>query len=221
MPKIYLSPSDQSKNTYAAGNTTEEKQCERIATATAAALKRCGFDVIANLADGMYTKITQSNEWGADLHVCIHTNAYNEKVSGTRVFCYNLKGEGYKAAQAVFNALAPITPGTSENVKETPSLYEIRMSTAPCVYVEVDFHDVDEVALWIINHVEEIGEAICKGICQYFGVKYVEPKKETVAQSDTLYRVQVGAFKVKANADAYLKKVQAAGFTDAYISVGK
>jgi len=219
MPKVYLSPSDQSKNTYAAGNTTEEKQCERIATATATALKRCGLDVIANLADGMYTKITQSNEWGADLHVCIHTNAYNEKVSGTRVFCYNLKGEGYKAAQAVFNALAPITPGTSENIKENTSLYEIRMSTAPCVYVEVDFHDVDEVALWIINHVEEIGEAICKGICQYFGVKYVVPKKTT--QSGTIYRVQVGAFKVKANADAYLKKVRAAGFPEAYITTGK
>lgn len=219
MPKVYLSPSDQSKNTYAAGNTTEEKQCERIATATATALKRCGFDVIANLADGMYTKITQSNEWGADLHVCIHTNAYNEKVTGTRVFCYNRKGEGYKAAQAVFNALAPITPGTSENIKENTSLYEIRMSTAPCVYVEVDFHDVDEVALWIINHVAEIGEAICKGICQYFGIPYVAPKKAT--EGDTIYRVQVGAFKVKANADAYLKKVRAAGFKDAYITTGK
>lgn len=219
MPKVYLSPSDQSKNTYAAGNTTEEKQCERIATATATALKRCGFDVIANLTDGMYTKITQSNEWGADIHVCIHTNAYNEKVSGTRVFCYNLKGEGYKAAQAVFNCLAPITPGTSENIKENTSLYEIRMSTAPCVYVEVDFHDVDEVALWIINHVEEIGEAICKGICQYFGVKYVAPKKAT--EGGTIYRIQVGSFRVKANADAYLKKVQAAGFPDAYITTAK
>lgn len=33
-----------------------------------------------------------------------------------------------------------------------------------------------------------------------------------------MYRVQVGAFKVKSNADAYLKKVQAAGFKDAYIT---
>jgi hypothetical protein len=36
-----------------------------------------------------------------------------------------------------------------------------------------------------------------------------EPKK--------LYRVQVGAYSVKANADAMLKKVKAAGFTDAFI----
>jgi len=32
-----------------------------------------------------------------------------------------------------------------------------------------------------------------------------------------LYRVQVGAYAVKANADAMLKKVKAAGFTDAFI----
>lgn len=31
------------------------------------------------------------------------------------------------------------------------------------------------------------------------------------------YRVQLGAFSVKANADAYLAKVKAAGFTDAFI----
>lgn len=40
-----------------------------------------------------------------------------------------------------------------------------------------------------------------------------EPKK--------LYRVQVGAFSVKANADAMLAKVKAAGFTDAFIKYGE
>lgn len=31
------------------------------------------------------------------------------------------------------------------------------------------------------------------------------------------YRVQLGAFSVKANADAMLRKIKAAGFTDAFI----
>lgn len=34
---------------------------------------------------------------------------------------------------------------------------------------------------------------------------------------DVLYRIQVGAFKDKKNAEAYLKKIQAAGFKDAFI----
>lgn len=36
-------------------------------------------------------------------------------------------------------------------------------------------------------------------------------------ESDTIYRVQVGAFKVKANAERMLEAIKAAGFTDAYI----
>lgn len=43
---------------------------------------------------------------------------------------------------------------------------------------------------------------------------------EMTAESDTpkkYYRVQVGAYSVKANADAMLKKVKAAGFPDAFV----
>ncbi len=45
------------------------------------------------------------------------------------------------------------------------------------------------------------------------------PKPETPTQPKKLYRVQVGAFSVKANADAMLAKVKAAGFPDAYIKI--
>lgn len=43
---------------------------------------------------------------------------------------------------------------------------------------------------------------------------------ETTAESDTpkkYYRIQLGAFSVKSNADAMLKKVKAAGFSDAFV----
>lgn len=38
---------------------------------------------------------------------------------------------------------------------------------------------------------------------------------------DDLYRVQIGAFRIKANAERYLKKAKEAGFPDAYITVVK
>lgn len=43
---------------------------------------------------------------------------------------------------------------------------------------------------------------------------------ETTAESDTpkkYYRIQLGAFSVKSNADAMLKKIKAAGFSDAFV----
>ena len=49
------------------------------------------------------------------------------------------------------------------------------------------------------------------------------PKLSTPTPTDPkkLYRVQVGAYSVKANADAMLAKVKAAGFKDAYIKYGE
>ena len=46
-------------------------------------------------------------------------------------------------------------------------------------------------------------------------------KAETTTEKKKYYRVQIGAFSVKANADAMLKKAQAAGFKDAFIKYGE
>ena len=43
------------------------------------------------------------------------------------------------------------------------------------------------------------------------------PKPETLSTPGKLYRVQVGSYSVKANAEAMLAKVKAAGFADAFI----
>ena len=216
--KIFLSPSSQTGNVYSYGNTNEAEVCGKIAQACEAALKRCGFEVKNEQFDTLVNRVRHSNDWGSDLHVPIHTNAFNKKVTGTRIMCYDLKGEGYKASKAVFDALAPITPGTSENIKTT-TFYEVVYSNAPCVYVEAEFHDVPEMAKWIIENTEAIGEAICKGICNYFGEKYIEPKAEPA--EDVMYRVQVGAFRNRSYAEDYLKKIKAAGFPDAYITQSK
>ena len=202
--KIYLSPSDQTANKYAAGNTNEDKQCERIADACAAALKRCGFEVKNNKTSSMESRVYESDKWGADLHVPIHTNAFNGKTTGTRLFCWDTKGDGYKACKAIFNALAPLTPGTSESITVDTTLYEIRNASAPTAYIEVDFHDVKDVAKWIIENVEPIGEAICKGICSYFGVKYVSPEPPKT------YKLVLGEYKTKAEAERALSKIQIA-----------
>lgn len=223
MKKVYVSPSDQVKNAYAAGNTTEAIQCRQIATLLVKALERQGFGAKTNLTGSMYDRVKESNDFGADLHACLHSNAFDEEVSGTRLFCYVMGGEGHKACKAIMARLAPITPGTSDGISARPELYECRAAHAPTVYIEIDFHDVDEVALWIINHKEEIAEAIAQGICDYFGVKYTAPATSSSAtqekpQESKLYRVQIGAYSVKANAEAQLAKAKAAGFTDAYIT---
>lgn len=206
MYKVYLSPSDQTNNLYAYGNTTEAVQCGKIAEACRAALERSGVSVKIGHMISMQQKCKESNEYGANLHVPIHTNAFNGKVSGTRMFCFNQLGNGMKACKKIFASLAPVTPGKSENIKVDSSLYEVRVPNAPTAYVECEFHDNPTTAKWIVENTNAIGEAIARGICDYFNVEYKKPYK-------LLYRVQVGAYSVKANADKMLDKLLKAGFS--------
>ena len=134
---------------------------------------------------------------------------------GTRIYCYNTTGEGYKASKAIMATLKPITPGSSDSINARNNLYEINKANAPVAYIEVAFHDNEVEAKWIIENTVEIAEAICKGVCNYYGEQYVpaveepEPAPEQPTESEPaekLYRVfnvagkQVGAYSVEANA---------------------
>ena len=219
MAKVFLSPSNQYDNRYAYGNTTEGEQCGKIADACKVALERSGVDVMLMHDESMQTKCAESNKFGADLHVPIHTNAFNGKVMGTRMFCYNSGGKGMAACKAIFARVAPLSPGTSENIQVNTKLYEVRVPAAPTAYIECEFHDTVEGAKWIVENTVLIGEAIAHGICDYFGVTFKEPEqpKPVEPASDVLYRVQIGAYKVKANAEKRLEEAKAAGFADAFI----
>lgn len=185
--KIYISPSSQPGNLYAVGNTNEQAQCRKIASALKEKLDQCGFDSMAGLGGTMYTRVAESNRWGADLHLPLHTNAFDGKVAGLRIMVAKTGGEAEKIAQAILQTLAPITPGTSDGISVQTGLYEINSSKALCVYIEVGFHDNPEEAQWIIDHTEDIAVAIAKGLCKHYGVAYVAEAP--------VYRVQVGAFR--------------------------
>lgn len=182
------------------------------------ALTRCGFAVWLVHYQDMATKCANADAWGADLYIPIHTNACNGEVSGTRIYTYDNTGEGRKAGLFVYNNLAPLTPGTSDNISADASLYEIRKPAAPTVYCECEFHDVPETARWIVTHTKTIAEAICRGVCEYFGVPYKAP--DEAPRTEILYHVQVGAFKDRKNAEKMLKSVKDCGF-EAFIKEEK
>ena len=214
--KIYLSPSNQINNLYAAGNTNECEQCNRIAEYAKKALQRCGFEVKKALpGQNMNTSIKESNNWGADLHIPIHTNAFNaQTLGGTLVMIYSNATENKKAGSAILNAVAPISPGPDYSLRVNSGLAELNSTKAIAVYLEVEFHDEKDGANWIINNVKAIGEAICKGVCEFYGVTY---KVDGTELPGKLYRVQIGAFKDKSNAQNCLQQAKNAGFADAFI----
>ena len=226
--KIYLSPSQQYYNQYADGTTTEKDQCNRIAEACERALIRCGFEV-KRAAVGTRTDdaIAASNAWGADLHIPIHTNAGGG--SGCVVFVDALDNRHTKYAQPIYDAIAAITVANETYGVRTARYDEITRTRGLCVYVECEFHDNARDAQWIIDNVEALGEAICKGICTGAGAKYIaktpakpadEPKKneqeetemvryKTIeempdwAQAEAKELVEIGALRGNGDATGY------------------
>ena len=200
---IYLSPSNQTANKYAYGNTNEAVVCRKIANATEAALNRCKvFRVYNNQTDSMEARCRESDKLKVKMHVPIHTNALSDKeVAGTIIFCWSKQGEGYKAASAIFKYLAPLTPGKSaEYIKEGRNLYEVKVPSAPTAYLECGFHSNTEEAKWLLDNIEAVGEAIAHGICDYCGVEDVPPVVEK-------YRIVLGEYNTIKEADAALGQI--------------
>lgn len=174
--KIYLSPSAQPANNYAAGDTNEQVQCNRIAEAAKSALERCGFAVRkAPEGQGYKDSVAESNAWGADLHIPIHTNAGGG--AGTVVFVHGGTAKQMQYAKPIYDEVQATSPGTTDyGVRVNSGLYELGYTTATAVYIECEFHDRADLAAWIIEHTTELGEAIARGVCIGAGVTYIAPE---------------------------------------------
>ena len=227
--KVFISPEDRAGNVYAGtalwnGKTTNEKeQMGRLADDLEMALKRCGFEVINAQYGDMYDRVRDSNAWPADLHVAPHTNGFDGTVAGTRVHCYPSE-KSRLIGRLIQERIAPLSPGTSDRLVESTNLYELRSTHMPAVLPEFGFHDNPEEAQWLIDNMEAIAEETAQAVCEYFDVPYIAPEKQIdfppkpVELPEVLYRVQVGAFRIRENAEAYLAKVQNAGFPEAFVT---
>jgi N-acetylmuramoyl-L-alanine amidase len=218
--KVYLSPSTQENNIGTGGYGTEEKRMNQVADVVERLLKNSGITVIRNKPTMTLKQVVEdSNKNKPDIHFAIHSNAGGG--TGCEVYAWlvpdskgGYKGTpGYRLAKAVYNEVSKITPMVDRGVKQGVHLYEIKNTVAPAALIEIAFHDNPTDANWIINNIDNIGKAIARGICNYFGVPLKEPAppKKPISNGK-LYKVQVGAFKNRDNAEALLAKLKKAGF---------
>ena len=67
---------------------------------------------------------------------------------------------------------------------------------------------------WLYSRLDDLAEKVSANLSR------TTTSASTTTKKDTLYRVQVGAYSVKNNADVQLKKVKAAGFDTYMVKVG-
>lgn len=213
--KVYLSPSDQWKNIVADKEHSEAKHCTEIANACKVYLENNGISVIVgnNSKEKSYpSRVKESNNWGADLHVAIHTNAGGGK--GTEVLCWHSsKDNAY--VKSIYEEVSNLTPTKDRGIKVNDNLYEISNTNCVTVYIEVEFHDNKDCENWIDANIDNISKAIARGICKAKGIKFDESETELTS----LYKVQIGAFKNKANAEKLANELKSKGYST-YITRG-
>ena len=157
------------------GNTNEMEQCYKMARYAKKALKRNGFLVKMPSQEGQsYQKnVDESNKWGADFHIPIHTNGLFGNTLGTMVMVRQKKGATLNMGNCLLNSVGGVTPGKDFELMAIKDLYELNHTTAKAVYIEVEFHDNVKGAKWIIKNSKKAGESIAKGICDYYKTKFV------------------------------------------------
>jgi len=175
-PIIYLSPSRQFSNSYAAGNTNEGDQMYKVADRLKVLLEAEGYQVIiAKKNQTIYERPNLAKDANADLYVPIHSNAGGGR--GTRIFYNGARSGSYELSRAIFDHLGKLTntPLNSTNLKEDylcllpngAPFHEVMHPTMPMAYLEVEFHDNATGARWIINNTDAIARAIADGIIDY------------------------------------------------------
>ena len=195
--KIYLSP-ERRPNPHGPywgyAGVYEHDVCCEIAEYCKEALIRCGFEVkIASPNDNMEKRVAEGVSWGANYYMPIHTNAATAKpiegtAQGPTVLRYgNEGGVSDRACKMVYNQLMAIYPRkTKRGVYTQNAFYEIRMTPMLSVYPELAFHDNGEDAKWLVENKKEIAIALCKGVCQWFNVGYVEENNAPINEPTVL-----------------------------------
>ena len=218
--KIYINPGHSERDPGAVGYEVERELNVKVSKYMDEYLQEnyeCETKV--NSGDSLYALADEANAWGADLYVSNHFNAaggdgfecyvYSEKtVPLGKIFAKYVKEAGQNLRDS------SVAPG----VKIRTNLAVLYRTHMDAILTEGAFVDnLKDIQDWNDDaELKKLGIAYAKAVAEYLKLE----EKNKVEEPKVWYRVQVGAYREKANAEAMLKKIRAAGFADAYIKEG-
>ncbi len=153
-----------------------------------AELRRCGFDVI-NVSptdnDTLSDRVTRANNAKADIFVAIHYNAFDGKFDdydpeGLSVHIYGKGGKAEKLAKCVLKYLKEGKKQKNRGI-QVNNFYVLKNTKMPAILTENGFMDNKREAMLMLNpdFQKEVAVEHAKGICDYFGVKYIFKEEGT------------------------------------------
>ena len=181
-------------------------------------LKNNGVDVIFTRTEDIYQtpfqKAQIANEAMADYFVSIHRNSSPRpnQYEGVETLVYDKSGIKLEMAENIDGALEKVG-FKNLGVKERPGLVVLRRTKMPAFLVEVGFINSEKDNQLFDEKFREIAQAIAGGILGTLS-------DETVTEP-ILYRVQVGTFRKRQNADNLNYKLLSQGYPSFLLKDGE
>lgn len=183
-----------------------------------------GFEQRTTRTDDQTLTLSQrakmANDWGADVFVSVHINAgkgtgfetyvYNGGVSSQTVALQNVLHGEILAAMREFGSI-------TDRGKKRANYAVLRETKMPAVLTENLFIDSND-AKYLKNEafLKAVGEAHARGVAKFLGLpKKAKPTPSQPQQKSSdkkLYRVQVGAFSDRKNAEQLVEELKKKGY---------
>ena len=169
------------------------------------------------------TRTDKANAWKANVYISIHANAagsgWNE-ANGIETYVYISKPkEAYELAKVVQDKLVKATGRRNRGVK-TADFHVLRETKMAAILCECGFMTNKEEAslLKSDSYRQKVANAIVEGLAAFYKLKKKSAPKPSskpekpAGQSDKVYRVQVGAFKDRKNAERLAEELKKKGY---------
>lgn len=160
-------------------------------------------------------RVKTANDFGADLYLSIHHNAGIKGGSGGGIvaYTYTKVSESTKLWQKEFYDSLIKHTGLKGN-RATPlasaNLYECKATKMPAVLLELGFMDSKSDLPIILS--EKYADACALAIVEVI-VKKAGLTKKAEPENKSIYRVQIGAFTVRKNAENLAAELKGKGYS--------
>lgn len=130
-------------------------------------LQTAGCEVRTLQSDDLGLVCETSNEWGADIFVSLHCNAFNTVARGTETLYKSYNGQ--QLAQLIQDQIITSINTVDRGIKKRDNLWVLNGTDAVAVLVEMAFIDNNEDLEILNNDLDTIVRAIARGITDFGG----------------------------------------------------
>lgn len=209
--RVFLDPGHGGGDSGAIGNGLLEKSINLSVTLKVGTiLANHGVDVRYSRTTDVFvelaTRAYMANNVGANRFVSIHCNGfYDSTAKGVETYSYPGSASGAALSRSIQDKIIASGAYTINRGCKTANFAVLRLTNMPAALVELGFITNSQDAYILRYRQDDLAVAVAKGILANLGIPYN-------GGGTVLYKVQVGAFSVRTNAENLVNQLKALGY---------